>query len=197
MKKKAEIRVFRGFLKSKRRWRTAGIGSFETSRKTEGGFRYVCGTPELQTAASRTPEIPCPPPCFFMDSFFSFLKFAVLCAAGLSGLVLILLSLPGSKLGSRLVQVFGWIVGLVASALVLSPIDFVPDFIPVLGQADDLLYLGCAVASFWIALRQRKLAGETVPLPGPESGGATQEPPNDGQRSSRWVYIPPAQPKKK
>jgi len=46
-----------------------------------------------------------------------------------------------------------WLVKLVAGAVVayaLSPIDLIPDFIPVIGYLDDLLLLPLGI---WLALR--------------------------------------------
>jgi uncharacterized membrane protein YkvA (DUF1232 family) len=43
----------------------------------------------------------------------------------------------------------------VSALLVISPVDLVPDVIPVAGQMDDLAYIVCAIASFWMAYRQR------------------------------------------
>lgn len=42
-----------------------------------------------------------------------------------------------------------WLLGL-AAAYLLSPVDLIPDFIPVLGQLDDLIVVQLLV---WLALR--------------------------------------------
>jgi len=90
-----------------------------------------------------------------MDAFFSFLKFLFLCACALVALFVVLLALPQSKLRSNLMEIMGWTGGVASTSLILSPLDLIPDMIPVAGQADDFVYLLCAVASFWIAWKKR------------------------------------------
>ena len=53
-----------------------------------------------------------------------------------------------------------WLAGLVALYL-LSPIDFVPDFIPILGQADDVAIVLLAVCAV-IALLPRELVASVL-----------------------------------
>ncbi len=63
------------------------------------------------------------------------------------------------------------LAGCVA-AYALSPIDLIPDFIPVLGLLDDLLLVP---AGIWLALRlmpagliaELRIAAATAPWPGP------------------------------
>jgi uncharacterized membrane protein YkvA (DUF1232 family) len=111
-----------------------------------------------------------------MDAFFSFLKVVFVSVAALIALVVVLLALPGSRLRSVLVEGLGWLGGLIAAALVVSPVDCIPDVIPVLGQADDLAYVVCAVAAVWLALRQRKARGA-------DAGHARWESPRDVSES--------------
>ena len=73
-------------------------------------------------------------------------------------LVLILLALPGS----RLRKVFSAIYFLVAALLgvyVVSPIDLIPDIIPLLGLSDDavasVIAVANAVAGIILYLRRR------------------------------------------
>jgi uncharacterized membrane protein YkvA (DUF1232 family) len=90
-----------------------------------------------------------------MEAFFSFLKVLVLCSFLLGALFLVLLALPHSKLRSVLLELLGWTGGVAATALVVSPVDVIPDVIPVAGQVDDVLYLVLAIGAFWTAWQQR------------------------------------------
>jgi uncharacterized membrane protein YkvA (DUF1232 family) len=68
------------------------------------------------------------------------------------------------------------LAGCVA-AYALSPIDLIPDFIPVVGLLDDLLLVP---AGIWLALRllpadlraELRLAAEQTPWPGPARAAA-------------------------
>ena len=43
-----------------------------------------------------------------------------------------------------------WVIAMVAIGYALSPIDLIPDFIPVLGILDDLILLPCLI---WLACK--------------------------------------------
>jgi uncharacterized membrane protein YkvA (DUF1232 family) len=90
-----------------------------------------------------------------MNAIFSFLSIIFICLTALAALFLVLLALPQSRLRSNLLEVLGWTGVAASTSLILSPVDFIPDMIPVVGQADDLVYLLCAIASFWMAWKQR------------------------------------------
>jgi len=51
-----------------------------------------------------------------------------------------------------LLILFPILVSILAGAYVLSPVDFIPDFIPVLGWSDDLLAVLIAIGSWLIYL---------------------------------------------
>jgi uncharacterized membrane protein YkvA (DUF1232 family) len=77
-----------------------------------------------------------------------------------------------------------WPVKLLAGAIVayaLSPIDLIPDFIPVLGLLDDFLLLPGAI---WLALR---LVPAEVMADARERAGATLERPTS--RTAAAVII--------
>src|SRR5687767_6531362 len=73
-----------------------------------------------------------------MESFWEFAKIALIVGAALTAIVLILLALPGSRLRKAFSTLFFAIAG-VLGIYVVSPLDFIPDIIPLLGQSDDAL----------------------------------------------------------
>ena len=83
-----------------------------------------------------------------MDTFFSFLTVMAVGVFALIALVLVLLAIPQTRFKSTLTELLAWYGFLGASGMVVSPLDLIPDIIPVIGWADDvgcvLLALACA-----------------------------------------------------
>jgi uncharacterized membrane protein YkvA (DUF1232 family) len=73
-----------------------------------------------------------------MESFWEYAKITLIVGAVLTAIVLILLALPGSRLRKTFATLFFAIAG-VLGIYVVSPLDFIPDIIPLLGQSDDVL----------------------------------------------------------
>lgn len=91
-----------------------------------------------------------------MDAFFSFLKVFFIGLFVLIIVFLILMALPKSKLRGVVLEIFGWGTTAASTASVVSPIDLMPDFIPVLGQLDDVGMIVLALCSAFFAYRMRK-----------------------------------------
>ena len=85
-----------------------------------------------------------------MDEILNFLKFLAILVAVLIVIFLVLLSLPKSHLRQSILKIYS-IVSMVATIFsvgyIISPIDIVPDIIPVAGQGDDLVAAISALAS--------------------------------------------------
>ena len=106
-----------------------------------------------------------------MDAFFSFLKVAIIGIFALVALVLVLLAIPQTRLKSTLTEILAWFGFLGASGLVASPVDLIPDFLPVIGWTDDLGYALLAVVCGYVGwnLRRRRLTGQPPSRPVPLS----------------------------
>jgi len=77
-----------------------------------------------------------------METILNFLKFIAILTAVLIVIFLILLSLPNSKLCqsiSKIYSIFAFAISILSVFYIISPIDFVPDIIPVAGQGDDVM----------------------------------------------------------
>jgi uncharacterized membrane protein YkvA (DUF1232 family) len=85
---------------------------------------------------------------------FRLLETMVIAGGILFALFLVLLAIPKCPLRSYLLELMGY-AGAATSALgVVSPIDVIPDFIPVLGWLDDLAYVPIGLLCLAFAVYQ-------------------------------------------
>jgi uncharacterized membrane protein YkvA (DUF1232 family) len=89
------------------------------------------------------------------------LQTGMICATLLALAFFVLLALPESRLRGVFKESLSWCTAGACAVYVVFPIDFIPDFIPVLGWIDDLvvLILGitAAVSAYGTRKRQSKL----------------------------------------
>lgn len=78
----------------------------------------------------------------------STLDLFILCCTVLGCTFLVLLALPKSQLRCFLLEVMGYAVAWISAAYVVSPLDVIPDFIPVLGWLDDVGAIVTGIGGF-------------------------------------------------
>jgi hypothetical protein len=104
-----------------------------------------------------------------VEAFFVFLKIAIIGSFAFIALVLVLLAIPQRRLKSTLSELLAWCGFLGASGLIASPVDLIPDMLPVIGWTDDLGYALLALvcgSSGW-KQRRRRLTGQSAGRPFP------------------------------
>ena len=99
-----------------------------------------------------------------MDAFFSFLKVIAIGGFALIALVLVLLAIPQTRFKRTLTECLAWLGFVGASGLAVSPLDLIPDVIPVIGWADDAGYVLVALACAYIGWKQRQHRRTTDPV---------------------------------
>ena len=79
-----------------------------------------------------------------MESFWDFAKLALAIGVVLTGLLLLALLNPRLR---KLISAIFFTITAILGVYVASPVDFLPDFIPLLGQLDDVLATALAVVN--------------------------------------------------
>ena len=91
-----------------------------------------------------------------MAEFFSFLKLFITCGTVFFVVMLVLLSLPQSRLRCVGMEMAKWALACGLVLMIPSPVDVIPDVVPVIGWADDLGYIVGAIAAISGAVGERK-----------------------------------------
>jgi hypothetical protein len=104
------------------------------------------------------------------EAFLEFLGWAILALGAVAAVFLVLLAMPRSPMRNWLTDLVMRLLATgAAGAYAISPIDFIPDFIPVLGQMDDVAVLLLLVYYWWTMMSPAKPgtarpnAGRTAP----------------------------------
>lgn len=91
------------------------------------------------------------------EAFLEFLGWAILAGGVVVVVFLVLLAMPRSPMRNWLTDLVMRVMATgAAGAYALSPIDFIPDFIPVLGQMDDVAVLLLLVYYWWTMVSPAK-----------------------------------------
>ena len=91
-----------------------------------------------------------------MGEFFGFLKVAMGCGTLFFVVMLVLLALPQSRLRCVGLEMAKWFLAGMLLLLMPSPVDVIPDVVPVVGWLDDIGYLLGAIAAVRSALSERE-----------------------------------------
>ncbi|HKQ49861.1 MAG TPA: YkvA family protein [Phycisphaerae bacterium] len=99
-----------------------------------------------------------------MSEFFSFLKTFVMCGTVFFITMTVLLALPQSKLRSVGLEMSKWALACGLLLMCPSPVDVIPDVVPLIGWGDDLAYLIAAGFTVKSALGERQRRSELEQL---------------------------------
>lgn len=91
-----------------------------------------------------------------MVEFFSFLKTFTVCGTVFFITMVVLMAMPQSKLRSVGLEMTKWALACGLLLMVPSPVDVVPDVVPVVGWLDDIGYVVGAIAAANSALEERR-----------------------------------------
>lgn len=92
----------------------------------------------------------------FLDAFKVISVVAIISGAVIFLAFLILLSLPRSRLRAVMLEVVSWISMGLSAFYVCSPVDLIPDPIPVIGVCDDAVVGAGGFFSLLTAIRSRR-----------------------------------------
>lgn len=95
-----------------------------------------------------------------MAEFVSLLKTVVICGTLFFMTFVVLLSLPKSRMRSVCLEMAKYVIAGGLVLLTISPVDVLPDVVPLVGWADDLGYIIGAVAAVRSGLHERKVRAE-------------------------------------
>ncbi|MEZ5367261.1 MAG: YkvA family protein [Bryobacterales bacterium] len=108
------------------------------------------------------------------EAFLEFLGWTIVALGVVAVVFLVLLAMPRSPMRNWLTELVMRLMATgAAGAYAISPIDFIPDFIPVLGQMDDIAVL-LLLAYYWWTMMSPAKPGET---PRPYARGASARGP--------------------
>ena len=90
------------------------------------------------------------------ETIVDVIKFFGACGTVLALALLILLSLPKSRLRAVLLELVSWLGCALCAVYAISPLDVIPDIIPVAGIVDDVGAVGAGIFAFITAMRARR-----------------------------------------
>lgn len=97
-----------------------------------------------------------------MEQVTEIAKYACLGSCAFGIVFLVLLALPQSRLRHymfRMITVFLIVITAILGLYIISPLDFLPDIIPILGQVDDAGALLLAILTAFSAFVSSRTAG--------------------------------------